>query len=225
MALVKIWDKEIKGKLWAAGDIHGCHNLLMTRLKEIGFDFENDLLVAVGDLVDRGTQNIECIELLSKSWFTSVRGNHEDLCIGGLHNESYKRCHVANGGEWFYMLDGQAMYNIAKTFAELPVVLEISHNGKKFGFVHGHIEQNNWDEFKETFTQEPTAFRDPSELAMWGRDRLDEDKKQYTHVSGIDAVIMGHTVTQKPCKRDNCYWIDTGAVHWGTMTILDLSKI
>ena len=225
MALVKIWDKEIKGKLWAVGDIHGCYNLLLNRLNEIGFDFENDLLVAVGDLVDRGTQNIQCVELLSKPWFTSVRGNHEDLCIGGLHNESYKRCHVANGGEWFYMLDGQAMYNIAKTFAELPVVLEINHNGKKFGFVHGHIEQNNWDEFKETFTQEPTAFRDPSELAMWGRERLNDENQQYTHVSGVDAVIMGHTVTEKPCKRDNCYWIDTGAVHWGTMTILDLSLI
>ncbi len=123
------------------------------------------------------------------------------------------------------MLDGQAMYNIAKTFTELPVVLEINHNGKKFGFVHGHIEQNNWDEFKETFTQEPTAFRDPSELAMWGRERLNDENQQYTHVSGVDAVIMGHTVTQKPCKRDNCYWIDTGAVHWGTMTILDLSLI
>ena len=225
MALVKIWDKEIKGKLWAVGDIHGCYNLLFNRLNEIGFNFENDLLVAVGDLVDRGTQNIECIELLSKPWFTSVRGNHEDLCIGGLHNESYKRCHIANGGEWFYMLDGQAMYNIAKTFAGLPVVLEVNHNGKKFGFVHGHIEQNNWDEFKETFTQEPTAFRDPSELAMWGRELLNDENQQYTHVSGVDAVIMGHTVTQKPCKRDNCYWIDTGAVHWGTMTILDLSLI
>ena len=225
MSLVKVLDKEIKGKLYAVGDIHGCYNLLMTRLKEIGFDFENDLLVAVGDLVDRGTQNIQCIELLSKPWFTSVRGNHEDLCIGGLHNESYKRCHVANGGEWFYMLDGQAMYNIAKTFAGLPVVLEVNHNGKKFGFVHGHIEQNNWDEFKETFTQEPRASRDPSELAMWGRERLNDENQQYTHVSGVDAVIMGHTVTQKPCKRDNCYWIDTGAVHWGTMTILDLEKI
>ena len=225
MAMVKVWNKEIKGKLYAVGDIHGCYNLLMSRLEEINFDFENDLLVAVGDLVDRGTQNIQCIELLSKPWFTSVRGNHEDLCIGGLHNESYKRCHVANGGEWFYMLDGQAMYNIAKTFAELPVVLEINHNGKKFGFVHGHIEQNNWDEFKETFTQEPRASRDPFELAMWGRERLNDENQQYTHVSGVDAVIMGHTVTQKPCKRDNCYWIDTGAVHWGTMTILDLSLI
>ena len=224
MALVKIWDKEIKGKLWAVGDIHGCYNLLMTRLKEIGFDFESDLLVAVGDLVDRGTQNIECIELLSKPWFTSVRGNHEDLCIGGLHDEAYKRCHISNGGEWFYMLDGQAMYNIAKTFAELPVVLEISYNGKKFGFVHGHIEENNWDEFKASFAENQRG-RAASDLAMWGRDRLNEDNKQYTHVKGVHAVIMGHTVTQKPCKRDNCYWIDTGAVHWGTMTVLDLSLI
>lgn len=224
MALVKIWDKEIKGKLWAVGDIHGCYNLLMNRLNEIGFDFENDLLVAVGDLVDRGTQNIECIELLSKPWFTSVRGNHEDLCIWGLSNRAAMQCHVENGGEWFYMLDGQAMYNIAKTFAELPVALEVNHGGKKYGFVHGHIEQNNWDEFKNTFSSEQLG-RNPSDLAMWGRDRLDEEKKQYTHVSGIDVVIMGHTVTQKPCKRDNCYWIDTGAVHWGTMTILDLAAI
>lgn len=223
--LVKVWDKEIKGNLYAVGDIHGCYNLLMTRLNDIGFDFENDLLVAVGDLVDRGTQNIQCVELLGKPWFTSVRGNHEDLCIGGLHNESYKRCHIANGGEWFYQLDGQAMYNIAKVFAELPVVLEVDHKGRKFGFVHGHIEQNDWSEFKESFKEKPIAFRDPSELAMWGRDRLDSDNKQYTHVTGVDAVIMGHTVTQKPCKRDNCYYIDTGAVHWGTLTILNLENI
>lgn len=223
--LVKVWDKEIKGNLYTVGDIHGCYNLLMTRLNEIGFDFENDLLVAVGDLVDRGTQNIQCVELLGKPWFTSVRGNHEDLCIGGLHNESYKRCHIANGGEWFYQLDGQAMYNIAKVFAELPVVLEVEHKGRKFGFVHGHIEQNDWSEFKESFKEEPTSFRDPSEIAMWGRERLDSDKKQYTHVTGVDAVIMGHTVTQKPCKRDNCYYIDTGAVHWGTLTILNLENI
>ncbi|PZQ83780.1 MAG: serine/threonine protein phosphatase, partial [Acinetobacter johnsonii] len=99
------------------------------------------------------------------------------------------------------------------------------------GFVHGHIEQNNWDEFKSILNNFDQAQhiikkeRLPIELAMWGRDRLDEENQQYAHVSGVDAVIMGHTVTQRPCKRDNCYWIDTGAVHWGTMTILDLSLI
>ena len=228
MELVKVWDKKIKGRLYAVGDIHGCYSLLMARLNQIGFNFDNDLLVAVGDLVDRGTQNIECIELLSKPWFTSVRGNHEDLCIGGLHSESYKRCHQANGGEWFYALDHQTMHSISKTFAELPVALEVNHNGKKFGFVHGHIEQNDWEEFKASFFisyRKGQQTRDPAQLAMWGRDRLDEDNMQYAHVSGVDAVIMGHTVTQKPCRRDNCYWIDTGAVHWGTMTILDLANI
>ncbi|WP_191112813.1 metallophosphoesterase [Acinetobacter lwoffii] len=231
MALVKIWDKEIKGKLWAVGDIHGCYNLLMNRLNEIGFDFENDLLVAVGDLVDRGTQNEECVSLIDEPWFTSVKGNHEDLVIMGDVNRSYFNCHIQNGGEWFYDLDYQVQREIIKKLKTLPIALEINHKGKKFGFVHGHIEQNNWDEFKSILNNFDKAQhiidhkRFPTELAMWGRDRLDEDKNQYTHVSGIDAVIMGHTVTQKPCKRDNCYWIDTGAVHWGTMTILDLEKI
>lgn len=48
MAMVKVWNKEIKGKLYAVGDIHGCYNLLMSRLEEINFDFENDLLLLLG---------------------------------------------------------------------------------------------------------------------------------------------------------------------------------
>ncbi|MFW1922062.1 metallophosphoesterase [Acinetobacter geminorum] len=231
MNLVKIWDKEIKGRLWAVGDIHGCYNLLMNRLKEIGFDFENDLLVAVGDLVDRGTQNEECVSLIDEPWFTSVKGNHEDLVNMGDINRAYFNCHIQNGGEWFYDLDYQAQREIIKKLKTLPIALEVGHKGKKFGFVHGHIEQNDWNEFKDDLNNFDKAQyiidhkRPPTELAMWGRDRLYEENQQYTHVSGVDAVIMGHTVTQRPYKRDNCYWIDTGAVHWGTMTILDLSRL
>lgn len=224
MSLVKIWNKEIKGKLWVVGDIHGCHTLLMNTLNEKKFDFDNDLLVAVGDLIDRGYENLKCVELLSNKWFTSVRGNHEDLCINGLNDESYKRCHISNGGEWFYMLDGQAMYNIAKTFASLPVVLEVNHNGRKFGFVHGHVEQNDWSEFKDSFKHEYSQ-RPPSELAMWGRERLDPENKKYTHVSGIDAVFMGHSVVNRVCKRDNCYYIDVGSCFYGRLAVICLDDL
>ncbi|MFW2079734.1 metallophosphoesterase [Acinetobacter guillouiae] len=223
MSLVKVWGKEIKGKLYAVGDIHGCYNLLMNRLNEIGFDFENDLLVAVGDLVDRGIQNLECVSLIDEPWFTSVKGNHEDLVIMGGTSRSYFNCHIQNGGEWFYDLDYQVQQEIINKLKTLPIALEVNHKGRKYGFVHGHIEQNDWNEFARN--EGVSAFRDPAQLAMWGRERLNSDNLHYTHVKGIDAVIMGHTVTQKPCKRDNCYWIDTGAVHWGTMTILDLSKV
>ena len=223
MSLVKVWDKEIKGKLYAVGDIHGCYNLLMNRLNEIGFDFENDLLVAVGDLVDRGIQNEECVSLIDEPWFTSVKGNHEDLVIMGGTNLSYFKCHIQNGGEWFYGLDCQVQQEIINKLKTLPIALEVNHKGKKYGFVHGHIEQNDWNDFANSIGI--SALRDPAELAMWGRDRIDTDNLQYTHVSGVDAVIMGHTVTQKPFKRDNCYYIDTGAVHWATLTILDLETV
>lgn len=218
--LVKIWDKPILGRLFSVGDIHGSYSLLMNRLKEIGFDFEKDLLAAVGDLVDRGAQNLECIELLSQPWFTSVRGNHEDLCIGGMYDEAFKRCHIQNGGEWFYELDYQVRHDIANKFVNLPIVLEISHNGKKFGFVHGHIEENHWEGFKQTFNT--LGKLNASQRAMWCRDRLDPEATAYSHVHGVDAVIMGHTVTSRPCKRDNCIFIDTGAVHNGNLTIIEL---
>ncbi|WP_111860687.1 metallophosphoesterase [Acinetobacter sp. CFCC 10889] len=223
MSLVKVWDKEIKGKLYAVGDIHGCYNLLMNRLNEIGFDFEKDLLVAVGDLVDRGIQNEECVSLIDEPWFTSVKGNHEDLVIMGSTNQSYFKCHIQNGGEWFYDLDCQVQQEIINKLKTLPIALEVNHKGKKYGFVHGHIEQNNWNDFAKNIGV--SALRDPAELAMWGRDRIDTDNLQYTHVQGVDAVIMGHTVTQKPFRRDNCYYIDTGAVHWATLTILDLETV
>lgn len=223
MSLVKVWDKEIKGKLYAVGDIHGCYNLLMNRLNEIGFDFENDLLVAVGDLVDRGIQNEECVSLIDEPWFTSVKGNHEDLVIMGSTSRSYFNCHIQNGGEWFYDLDYQVQQEIINKLKTLPIALEVNHKGKKYGFVHGHIEQNDWNDFAKNIGV--SALRDPAELAMWGRDRIDTDNLQYTHVQGVDAVIMGHTVTQKPFKRDNCYYIDTGAVHWATLTILDLETV
>lgn len=220
MSQVKIWDREIKGKLYAVGDIHGCFNLLMNRLEEIGFDFENDLLVAVGDLVDRGIQNTECVGLLDEQWFTSVLGNHEDMCINGLNDMALARMHVNNGGQWFYELEHDEQQRIVDTFNKLPVVLEVNHKGKKYGFVHGHIEQNDWTEFKQSFEQK--SQRSAKDLAIWGRDRLDTDKTKYSHVSGVDLVVMGHTVTMLPISRDNCYYIDVGAVHYGHLCILEL---
>ncbi len=225
MALFKKLEKQIEGKLYAVGDLHGCYNLLMNKLQQIGFDFDKDHLISVGDLVDRGPQNLQCIELLAQPWFSAVRGNHEDLCVGGLHNESYKRCHISNGGEWFYQLDGQAMYNIAKVFAELPVAMEVEYQGKTFGFVHGHIEHDDWEAFKVDINL-TTEGRHVADHAMWGRDRFgDWEGTQYSAVENVHAVILGHSVSPQLVKRHNCYFIDTGAVHYGTLTVLDLDLI
>lgn len=51
--------------IWVAGDLHGCYTNLMNKLDTIGFDNKKDLLISVGDLVDRGTENVECLELIT----------------------------------------------------------------------------------------------------------------------------------------------------------------
>ncbi len=70
--------------IWVVGDLHGCYTNLMKKLETIGFDTKKDLLISVGDLVDRGTENVECLELITFPWFRAVRGNHEQMMIDGL---------------------------------------------------------------------------------------------------------------------------------------------
>lgn len=49
------------GRLFVVGDIHGCYDLLMQQLERVQFNFEKDLLIAVGDLVDSGPDSLKCL--------------------------------------------------------------------------------------------------------------------------------------------------------------------
>ena len=90
--------------IYVVGDLHGCYSLLMQELQKNHFDFQNDVLICTGDLVDRGEENLACISLLDQPWFYTVRGNHEEMCIKSPHDPKIKDIHARNGGEWFYQL-------------------------------------------------------------------------------------------------------------------------
>ena len=92
----------------------------MQELKKINFDFSNDLLICTGDLIDRGTENLECVRLLEQPWFCTVRGNHEEMCIRGQYDHKIKDIHARNGGEWFYQLSSRKQSEISSRFQQLP---------------------------------------------------------------------------------------------------------
>src|SRR5690606_1029702 len=50
--------------IWIAGDIHGCYQWLMDELARRNFIPGQDLLISVGDLIDRGPDSIKCLELM-----------------------------------------------------------------------------------------------------------------------------------------------------------------
>lgn len=225
MAIFEVYTTPILGRLFVVGDIHGCYDLLIAELKRIGFNFEKDLLVSVGDLVDRGQQNQKCAALTREDWFLAVRGNHEQFCIEGHKDYSVARNHVANGGEWFYRLDSNTQRNIVNTFELLPIALEVTFKNKKYGFVHAHVEQNDWEEFKRDLDGIGDSWRSPVDMAIWCRERVYQpaNETKYQVIKNIDEVYLGHTILPKPMRKHNCNFIDTGAFHTGILTILELT--
>ncbi|HHZ8506600.1 TPA: metallophosphoesterase, partial [Morganella morganii] len=88
--------------IWVVGDLHGCYQLLIDRMQQIDFDKQTDLIISVGDLIDRGDQNVECLDLLNEKWFAAIRGNHEQMAIDALFSGGDVNNWLHNGGNWFF---------------------------------------------------------------------------------------------------------------------------
>lgn len=222
---VEVYTQPIQGDLYVVGDLHGCYDLLMQRLDALQFNPEQDLLVSVGDLVDRGNQSLACVGLLSEPWFKAIRGNHEQLCIDSLYDDNIRYQHMRAdiGGAWFQQLDHAEKTRIAAQFDALPIMLQIRHRGIAYGFVHADIERPNWQQLSHAVAQGQTSA---VQTCLWGRARVKArpDDPDFPYVDGIDAIFLGHTPIKRPRHQQNCCFIDTGAVFGGELTVLKVGR-
>ncbi|MDC5543395.1 metallophosphoesterase [Acinetobacter baumannii] len=225
--LIEHYSKPINGRLFVVGDLHGCYTLLMNKLKEIKFNFQQDLLVSVGDLVDRGNENLECLSLINEPWFKAIRGNHEQMCIEATLDNEMKDMHTHHGGAWLYDLPIDQQQSIVDQCRNLPIILEIHHNNKVYGFVHADININDWESFKQKVLKNDyfiAGEQSAIQVALWhrGRVRFSKYNPRYSTVTGVDEIYFGHTVVKEPVQHQNCFFIDTGAVFGGLLTVLEI---
>lgn len=212
--MIKYLDINDDVNVFVVGDIHGCYSLLMSKLKEVGFNKNTDMLIAVGDLVDRGKENEKCIGLLNEKWFTSVKGNHEDFCYKGMMDDSVKFYHRMknNGGEWFYSLPDDLMTAIGEKLNDLPVLLELKYKEKKYGFVHADVPVEDWELLKEMVLNNDNQIgidRSIIDACLWSR-RIVE--MECVNIAQVDRVFLGHTVLDDVKHIGNCTFLDTGGV-------------
>lgn len=202
--------------IYVMGDLHGCYNRLMTQLAEIEFDQHQDLLVSVGDLIDRGAQNTECLELMREPWFKAVKGNHEQMAIETIAGKSDGRLWFHNGGNWYWQLDQDQQIlasGLIRYASTLPLVIEVDINGKKTVIAHADYPGNEY-EFGKVVDQESL---------LWNRDRFNEIADGSGGcISGADQFFFGHTPTRTPAKAWNQNYIDTGAVFGHLLTIVQI---
>ena len=210
------------GRLFVVGDLHGCYELLMNQLTNLQFNFEQDLLVSVGDLVDRGPDSLKCLNLIDAPWFKAVLGNHEEMCLQSHVDHSMARLHAQHGGEWFYALSIEHQQQLIEKLKTVPVVLEIEFKNKKYGFVHADIDVNDWSKFKSAIQLQHGKTR---EIALWGRSRIYNRYglfSKFKTVQGIEQIFLGHTIVKEVTQRDNCLYIDTGAYLGHPLTIIEI---
>ncbi|WP_180044703.1 MULTISPECIES: metallophosphoesterase [unclassified Acinetobacter] len=210
-------------RLYIVGDLHGSYKLLMQELQKINFDFENDLLICTGDLIDRGNENLECISLLDQTWFLTVRGNHEEMCIRGQYDPKMKDMHERNGGEWFYKLPQQKQLEIINYFKELPLVIEVQLESKKIGIVHADIDIQDWNIFKQDIFKgdyKIPGITSSYSNGLWGRGRIRNYSNHYDIVENINEIYLGHTIVKEYTKIDNCHYIDVGSSFTSKLCII-----
>ena len=71
--------KKNYNRRFVIGDIHGEYDLFIELLKKVKFDYEKDLLICLGDVVDRGLKSYEVVEeLLKIKNLISIKGNHDE---------------------------------------------------------------------------------------------------------------------------------------------------
>lgn len=211
--------------IYVVGDLHGCYRLLMQELEKVCFNFETDLLICTGDLVDRGRENLECVSLLDQPWFCSVRGNHEEMCIKGRDDVWMQEMHARNGGEWFYLLPIEKQDQLSDIFLSLPLVIEVQLEDKKIGILHADIDIHDWNRFKKRIAKgerKIPGFTSAYTNTLWGRGRIRHHSRRYRTVKKVDEIYLGHTIVRGHTQIDNCHYIDVGSSYTQRLCIVKI---
>ena len=205
-------------KTFVIGDIHGHLKPLQQCLKLSNFDKQQDRLICLGDVCDRGKQVKECIdELLTIPNCIFILGNHDSWALEWATSGNVPEGWWDQGG----MLTAMSYQNgMPKEHIKFLTDAKVYFIDQNRLFVHAGFDPN--------LPIEQT----PKEILIWDRTLIKQAQQTNltnpNHKFGpYDEVYIGHTPTinfghRDPKKYCNIWDIDTGAGHGAKLTIMDI---
>lgn len=208
-------------KTYVIGDIHNCYNKLIACLLSVNFDYDNDKLIQLGDVVDRGEDGYACIEeLLKIKNKVLIKGNHDD--------------------EWYkYLIDPSKMASLWKQGAKQTLESYVSRKINPNIHIPFFESQVNYyiDEERNLFVHagfnrhEFIELQHFDDIYYWDRDLINSarsyhlsspEMKEYKFkiqgsIEGkFKEIFIGHTPVQyfneqHPVKYANINLLDIGA--------------
>ncbi|MDD8656310.1 protein-serine/threonine phosphatase, partial [Escherichia coli] len=165
--------------IWVVGDIHGEYQLLQSRLHQLSFCPETDLLISVGDNIDRGPESLNVLRLLNQPWFTPVKGNHEAMALDAFATGDGNMW-LASGGDWFFDLNDseqQEAIDLLLKFHHLPHIIEIINDNIKYVIAHADYPGDEYQFGKEIVESE----------LLWPVDRVQKSLNgELQQINGAD---------------------------------------
>jgi len=203
------------------GDIHSHYDQFIEVLDKAGFQNDKDILISLGDLVDRGPKPIEVVEkVMEIKNFIHILGNHDVWCYQFLKHNYKPNIWISQGGSSTVRAYSGKPELIKKhrDFFKKARLYYIDEESRLF--VHGgfnpDIPFKNQSDDKELLIWDRSLFKKAMEY-----DRSDKKFDEFTE------IYIGHTPTQfihesLPVKYSNLWMLDTGVYLSGILTIMDI---
>ena len=185
-------------RILAVGDVHGYADRLKALWKQIAFDDKEDMLVFLGDYIDRGEKPVDVLRFVREQVerhenVHALCGNHEAMMLGYLKEyglgrtlRGYFDVWLMNGGKvtkkQLAALSAAEADELIAFVKARPLYFRMQHGGQSILFVHAGVH--------------PTRTKQTSNDLLWIRDEF------FDYYRGADLVVVGHTPTQAIGGRD-----------------------
>jgi serine/threonine protein phosphatase 1 len=192
----------------AIGDVHGCFKTLEALIQKLPKDSE---IIFTGDVIDRGRNSKEIIDLIIENDYKMVLGNHEDMLLQFLATEGHRENYLIyewwtdNGGDETIKSfnHGDDLKKYETFFKELPLYIEYTRSDGQ-NFIISHSTVNNIWNVKDKWQ----LFR---EECLWNVDYEESCKEWPKNTTNV----VGHLIHKehKFYREKDIFAIDTGC--WG----------
>lgn len=184
-------------RVLAIGDVHGMYEKLIKLMDKIRFNPDEDMLIFLGDYIDRGPDPGRCLqyifalqqqypdvvvclmgnhEVMMSSYFMQKRGSYNNLIV------DYAGSWLDNGGlETLKQLD-EMDADTKEELLQWVMNLPVKYQYQDYFFCHAGVDPDV-----------PLAVQNEFDM-LWRRQQWWEQYK------GEDTLVVGHTPVQKVMK-------------------------
>ena len=232
-------------KTFVLGDIHGAAKALEQCFERAGFDMDNDVLIQLGDVVDRHDEVFECMEILLRvKNLIAIKGNHDDWFSDFLRMDIHPRdwtyggldtvrSYLRHAGKAEVFREEGEGYTTNLLASDVPATHQAFFAQQRPYYVDEHnrcFVHGGFSPRKPLEQQHPEDFY--WDRFLWQNAyehmRLLGDKEHPGDIGIVPdfwEVYLGHTPTtnwgtDQPLKAFNIWNIDTGAARSGRLTIM-----